>query len=82
MVYNRENKTVNKDTQYGGKYLNFLYNNFLGRLILKIVISPVFSKINGKYNKMAISKNKINHLMTFLLERKNRYIMTRIKIAL
>ena len=59
MVYNRENKTVNKDTQYGGKYLNFLYNNFLGRLILKIVISPVFSKINGKYNKMAISKNKI-----------------------
>lgn len=59
MIYNRKNKTIDRDFQYGGKYLNFLYNNIFGRIILKLIITPMFSKINAKYNKMAISKNKI-----------------------
>ena len=59
MIYDRESKTVNEDSQYGGKYLNFLYNKAFGRILLKLIISPVFSKINGKYNSMRISKKKI-----------------------
>jgi len=37
-----------------------LYNTFLGRVLLKIVIIPLFSKINGIYNRTILSKRKIN----------------------
>ena len=60
MIYNRASKTINEDIQYGGKYLNFLYNNFCGRIFLKLITNPFFSKIYGKYNNIAISKKKIN----------------------
>lgn len=60
MIYNRTTKSIDEDIQYGGKYLNFLYNSFLGRTILKFIVNPIFSKIYGKYNDMVISKNKIN----------------------
>ena len=60
MIYDRETKTISKDMQYGSKYLNFLYNNILGRVILKLIICPAFSKIYGKYNNMSISKKKVN----------------------
>lgn len=60
MIYDRETKTISKDMQYGSKYLNFLYNNILGRGILKLIICPAFSKICGKYNNMSISKKKID----------------------
>ena len=59
MIYNRQNKSTYEDLQYGGKYLNFLYNSFFGRIILRLIISPIFSKIYGKYNNMSISKKKI-----------------------
>ena len=60
MIYDREAKTISKDMQYGSKYLNFLYNNILGRVILKLIICPAFSKIYGKYNNMSISKKKVD----------------------
>ena len=60
MIYNREAKTISKDKQYGRIYLNFLYNNILGRVILKLIICPVFSKIYGKYNNMSISKKRVD----------------------
>lgn len=59
MIYDRKRKIIDDDIQYGGKYLYFLYNNLLGRIILKIIINPVFSKINARYNNTALSKNKI-----------------------
>ena len=60
MIYNRFNKFIDEDLQYGDKYLNFLYNSFFGRIILKVIINPVFSNLYGKYNNMSISKSKIN----------------------
>ena len=60
MIYNRTSKSIDEDLQYGGKYLDFLYNSFFGRIVLKLIINPVISKIYGKYTNMAISKKKIN----------------------
>ena len=60
MIYDREAKTISKDKQYGSIYLNFLYNNILGRVILKLIICPAFSKIYGKYNNMSISKKRVD----------------------
>lgn len=59
IIYNRQKKILEGDEQYGEKYLNFLYNTLLGRILLMLIISPVFSKINALYNKTFFSKNKI-----------------------
>ena len=58
-VYNRKTNVIEEEEQYGGKYLNFLYNNACGRILLKLIINPVFSKINGVYNKSYLSKGKV-----------------------
>lgn len=58
-VYNRKTNVIEEEKQYGGKYLNFLYNNACGRILLKLIINPVFSKINGIYNKSFLSKGKV-----------------------
>lgn len=58
-VYDRKNKSYYNEVQSCSKFLNFLYNNFLGRFILKILINPIISKINGIYNDSFISKLKI-----------------------
>lgn len=60
MIYNRQSKATYEDLQYGGKYLNFLYNSFLGRIFLKLIINPIISKIYGKYNNTSMSKKKID----------------------
>ena len=59
MIYNRTTKSMEDDIQYGGKYLDFFYNNCFGRILLKIIINPLFSKIYGRYNSTIFSKNKI-----------------------
>lgn len=59
-IYNREQKTYEEDSQYGAKKLEFLYNTILGRILLKIIIAPFFSKINGIYNKTSLSNKKID----------------------
>ena len=41
MIYDRESKTVNEDSQYGGKYLKFLYNKAFGRILLKLIIGKI-----------------------------------------
>lgn len=58
-IYNRQEKSYESISQYGGNLLNILYNHCLGRMLLKIVIHPVFSRINGWYNSSSLSKNKI-----------------------
>ena len=63
MIYNRTSKSTYEDLQYGGKSLKFLYNSFIGRILLKLIINPIFSKIYGKYNNMFISKKKINRFI-------------------
>lgn len=59
VICNRETNEHIEVQQYGEKKLNFLYNTFGGRILLKIAIMPVFSKINGIYNNTIISKRKI-----------------------
>ena len=58
-VYDRKNKIYYEEVQSCSKCLNFLYNNSFGRFILKILINPIISKINGIYNDSFISKLKI-----------------------
>ena len=63
IIYNRRGKSLEKEEQYGEKYLKFLYNTLLGRIVLKIIINPIFSKINAIYNKTFFSKNKIKRII-------------------
>ena len=58
-IYNRQRKIYESISQYGGNLLNILYNHCLGRILLKVVIHPVFSRINGWYNSSSLSKKKI-----------------------
>lgn len=58
-LYNRKSGKIEEQEQYGGDYLRFLYNSPLGRCLLKPVINPLFSEINGLYNSSTLSKRKI-----------------------
>lgn len=58
-VFNRKKGIYEETAQYGGNLLNILYNHPLGRLLIKIVIHPIFSRINGWYNSTFFSKKKI-----------------------
>ena len=64
MLYNRETKKLEEDYQHGAKALNFLYNTAIGRILLKIIINPIISKIIGFYHDTFLSKNKINKFIT------------------
>ena len=58
MYYDLKNDIYfkNKDS----RSLKFLYNNFLGRLLLKILITKPISNIYAKYMNSSLSKHKIN----------------------
>ncbi len=52
LIYNRELKKVVDEVDTNAKSVRFLYNNFFGRIILKILINPTISKLNGiRYSK-------------------------------
>lgn len=57
LVYDRANNKVIKEEIR--KSLNFLYNTSLGRIILKIIINPTISKLNGLLIRSRLSKFKI-----------------------
>lgn len=59
-IYDRKNKKYITEEQYGEDKLNILYNTKVGRVLLKIVINPIFSKIYGLYKKSSLSKKEIN----------------------
>ena len=58
-IYNRKTQTIDNVPQYGEKPLVFLYNNPVGRFLLKIVASHFCSEINAIYNRSPLSKKKI-----------------------
>lgn len=58
-IYDRKTKKYYEETQTDGVLLNFLYNTPVGRILLKILINPIISKIGGLYNDSLISKLKI-----------------------
>ncbi len=70
--YNRKEEKYENDNQYGGKALNFLYNTCAGRILLKIAINPMFSKLNGIYNKSFLSKGKIKKFNVDLSQYENK----------
>lgn len=59
LIYDRKNNKIIEDRQYGSNILNFLYNNVFGRILLKICITPIFSKILGAFSNTRFSKNRI-----------------------
>ena len=58
-VYNRKQKKFEETSQYGGGMLDILYNHLPGRVLLKLVIHPVFSRMYGIYNSSPFSKGRI-----------------------
>lgn len=59
MIFDRNTQKTFEEEQYKQYLLEFLYNNVLGRIILKCITRPMFSKIVGKYNDSFLSKRKI-----------------------
>ena len=76
-IYNRQTKKIETKTEYGGKYLDFLYNTAVGRLLLKVIVSPSLSRLYGRFNDSPLSRKKIkkfiekNGIDMSLYEKKN-----------
>ena len=58
-IYNRKTKQVIEERENGDNSLKYLYNHRSGRLILKLLINPIFSRIYGIYKKTFFSKYAI-----------------------
>lgn len=58
-IYDRQSGEYIETQQYGGGALSFLYGNAAGRVLLKLAINPITSRIYGRYNSLPISKRKI-----------------------
>ena len=69
-VYNRKEKTIYTDVQYGGGFLKRLYGTKAGRFIMPLVLSRGVSKIGGLYTDTFLSKA---HIRSFI--RKNKIDM-------
>lgn len=59
LIYNRRKQRVEDCPVYKNSALEFLYNNALGRIVLKAATCPTISKIYGKYNDTKLSTRKI-----------------------
>lgn len=59
-IYDRKKQSYYEERQYGGKFLKFLYQNSWGRILLKIVIHPLFSKCAAFYYRSRWSRRKIS----------------------
>jgi len=58
-IYNRKTKELEEIKQYGGNLLELLYGKVWGRILLKFIVNPIFSRINGIYNSSQYSRKKI-----------------------
>ena len=58
-VYVRKNKSYTQTGQFGGGALKFLYGNPLGRILLKLAVSPVVSDVYAYLNSKPSSAGKI-----------------------
>ena len=67
MYYDLKTETYIKNKE--SKSLKFLYNNFLGRAILRVLINPKVSKMYAKYMNSLLSKHKIKRFV-----KRNRHI--------
>ena len=59
-IWDRKRNIFYEEKEYGKKKLDFLYNTFLGRMLLKLIFSRIwFSKLQAIYQNSKISKRKI-----------------------
>ena len=66
-IYDRQTKEYIEITQYGQDKLKILYGSMPGRLLLRLVVSPTFSRIYGWWNSRPESAKKIP---AFIVENK------------
>lgn len=57
--YDRATKEILQEDEYGQGVLRFLYNTFIGRGILRIIVKPFFSKLAALYKRSRLSKGSI-----------------------
>ena len=62
-IYDRHNKKYINENQYGQKSLELLYNTFYGRILSKIILNPITSKLIGIYKKSKLSKKDIEKII-------------------
>lgn len=58
-IYNRKTQETDTESEVGGKAVTFLYATALGRLLLKLLIHPAFSKLKAARNTTKRSAQKI-----------------------
>lgn len=58
-VYDRNKKTYTEAGQYGGDALKFLYTDPVGRVLLKLAVSPLVSNIYAYFMSLPCSAKKI-----------------------
>lgn len=58
-MYDRHTGKYMETGQYGQGALAFLYGNPFGRMLLKIAVSPLTSRMYGLYNSLPVSAKKI-----------------------
>lgn len=58
-IYDRKNQKFYQEQQFGEGVLHFLYESFLGRILLKMAVNPWFSKFFAIYYDSSFSQRKI-----------------------
>lgn len=58
-IYDRHEKTYIEVEQYGAGKLQFLYGNVVGRVLLKLAVSPITSRVYGRLKSTRRSASKI-----------------------
>lgn len=60
LIYNRKTNKIEESKEYQEKQLTFLYETYIGRILLKLFIArPIFSKLRAISQKSKRSKKKI-----------------------
>ena len=62
-IYDRKTQKYIEEIYYQKNKLAFLYDTCLGRIILKIAINPIISKIGGLYQKSILSKKDVKKII-------------------
>lgn len=74
MIYDRETGQLIHDQGFGSSKLSFLYSTVLGRILLRIIVSPVFSWLMGQYYRSKLSVPRIRKLIAEYRIDENDYV--------
>ena len=62
-IYDNEKSTYVEEKIYGGNFLYWLYNSYLGKLISPVATQPLFSTVYGSLQNTKISQKKIKQFI-------------------